>query len=131
MTQEVEKVETPQQDPTPATQEASPRGEAPQVLASPQVDLLEGKEAYLLRADLPGVTQERLTLHLEGQELTLEAEQALEGGLFAGTKFVRKLTLPREVDTAQISAQLTDGVLDVHMPRRADTLPRQIPVNLG
>lgn len=123
MTQEVEKIQAQETQ----TQEA-PQA-APQVLAAPQVDLLESKEAYLLRADLPGVPQEKLTLHLEGQELTLEAEQVMEGGLFTGTKFVRRLTLPREVDPGQISAQLKDGVLDVHMPRRAEALPRQIPIH--
>jgi HSP20 family protein len=109
--------------------DVQPNPERPLALAAPRVDFFEGEQGFLLRADLPGVRQEELSLQLNGRELTLEATQGeLTQELFTRTRFRRKLTLPQEVDPEQIQARLEAGVLTVALPRGLAHRVRQIPI---
>ena len=89
----------------------------------PAVDVLESEQGLMLLVDLPGVGSEALGLDLEGTELKLEAPRG------DGTGYRRDLKLPDDVDHDGIEAKLHDGVLQVVLPRRLETLRRRIEIS--
>ena len=106
----------------------------------PPVDILESKDFYLIRAELPGMKKEDFNLELKEGTLTMSAERKLEepkDGLeyhrverVAG-KFSRSFDLPQTVKHDGIKATYRDGILEVHVPKAEEAKPRQISVSLN
>ncbi len=106
---------------------------------TPAVDIYETPEEIVLRADLPGVGPGDVDLRIENNTLTLRGErkflkEATEEDYHRiersyGT-FSRSFQLPGSVDQGAIKAGQRDGVLEVHMPKRPDTRPQQIKVEI-
>jgi HSP20 family protein len=106
---------------------------------TPSVDIYETPEEIVLRADLPGVGPGDIDLRIESNTLTLRGErkflkEATEEDYHRiersyGT-FSRSFQLPGSVDQGGIKAGQKDGVLEVHMPKRPDTRPQQIRVEI-
>ncbi len=104
------------------------------------VDVLENAEEVVLRAELPGVKPAAVSVRVEDNVLTLAGEKTLENEdkkdqylrieRFYG-KFSRSFSLPHYVDASKIAAEYRDGVLVLHLPKRAETKPRQIEVKVG
>lgn len=124
-------------DVTTRESKAAPHTESGTVIRPP-VDIFEDAEGITLLADLPGVSKERLNLQVEHDSLTVDGEAGIdmpEGmeALYADvrcTHYRRSFTLSRELDTGGISANLRDGVLRVHIPKRAEARPRRIEVRV-
>ncbi|MCC6552083.1 MAG: Hsp20/alpha crystallin family protein [Polyangiaceae bacterium] len=104
---------------------------------APFVDIYENAEQILVVADLPGVTQEGLSIHLEKGELTFEAHRADAAEVGPGQAqaglpdYRRSFIVPQGVELDKISADLKDGVLSIHLPKAAALKPRQIPITAG
>ena len=105
---------------------------------TPAMDLAETEDAFVLRADLPGVSQEDVHIELEDTVLTVSGErksdhEAKGEGFYrverAFGSFSRSLTLPKGVDAEAIAAQFTDGVLEVRIPKPEQRKPRRIAIN--
>ena len=105
----------------------------------PPVDVIEDASGITLYADLPGVPRDKLQLHVEGDQLTLQGEvesaatqvaelPAVEPRL---PRYRRSFTLSKELDATQVSAELALGVLRVRIPKAAHAQPRRIEVGLG
>jgi HSP20 family protein len=104
---------------------------------SPACDILETADALVLRAELPGVRQSDIDISLDQGVLTLRGNRELEKEDEERTyhriersygHFSRAFTLPRMVDAEKISASYVDGVLEIRMPRREASKPRQIRI---
>ena len=93
---------------------------------TPDVDLIETADAFVLRADLPGLRKSDLNLNLEDGLLTLEGNVA--GWL--RRRYFRQFRLGDGLDKDQIEASFDAGVLTVRLPRIAQAKPRKIPVEL-
>ncbi|WP_225783724.1 Hsp20/alpha crystallin family protein [Xenophilus sp. Marseille-Q4582] len=121
--------EAPRDTRTPA----QPRHEA---ALTPPVDVVEDAGGITLYADMPGVNRDRLNLQIESDTLTLEgvAELDLPAGLnshhseVSQARYHRVFTLSKELDTANISAVLNQGVLKLRIPKAAHAQPRRIQV---
>jgi len=106
---------------------------------APDVDIYEDAEGISLRADMPGVSRDRLDIQVNKDALTIEGEAKIdmpEGmeALYAdvqSTRYRRSFALSGELDTEKIEARLKDGVLNLHIPKRAEAKPRKIEVNAG
>src|SRR5437016_5800039 len=89
------------------------------------VDLWETKDAYHLRADLPGLTA-------EDSEIKAQADATEDSWLRqerrAG-KFQRAFTLPVQIDPNKVEAKFTNGVLELVVPKAESTKPRTIKIN--
>jgi HSP20 family protein len=106
---------------------------------SPLVDVFEDSEGITLKVELPEVDAEDVDIQVEGNALTLRGERKLENvdkqeGYHRversyGT-FGRRFTLPSTVDTANVTAQSRDGVLRIFLPKKSETMPRQIKVRV-
>ncbi|MEX0802066.1 MAG: Hsp20/alpha crystallin family protein [Candidatus Binatia bacterium] len=105
----------------------------------PAVDILESKEAYLLRAELPGMTKEDFNLEVKDGTLTLTGERKAvkpaDGVEYRSVervngKFVRSFTLPETVKHDGIQATYKDGILEIHIPKAEEAKPRQIDITV-
>jgi HSP20 family molecular chaperone IbpA len=105
----------------------------------PAVDIYEDAGGITLKADLPGVSRDRLDVQVEGNNLTIDAEVALTmpenmKALHADlntTRFRRNFTLSNELETENIKADIKDGVLKLYLAKRAEHQPRKIEVSTG
>lgn len=103
---------------------------------TPPIDIYEEAEGLVLEADLPGVSEDRLTIQLEDNVLILRGEVAPAVEPSARTiheeyrpgPFWRSFILSDEVDRARISASLRNGVLRVSLPRAERSKPRRIEI---
>jgi len=102
-----------------------------QTVLRPAVDIFEDADGVTLYADIPGVSKERLSVHVDGKTLLLEgAVQAASGAQAdrAGTRYRRSFALGRELDPERIEAKVKDGVLTLRVPKRAENRPRKIEI---
>ena len=103
------------------------------------MDVIEDASGITLFADLPGVSRDRLNLHLEAGTLTIEGEMELEmpketeatHAEVSLPRFRRVFTLSKELDTEKLSAEMKQGVLKVHIHKVEHAKPRRIQVNVG
>ena len=105
----------------------------------PPVDIIEDADGIIVRADLPGVGRENLSVGVDGDNLTIEATVGL--GEPAGmqpvyaeirvAQFKRSFVLSRDLDTEKISADMRHGVLTLKVPKREQAKPRRIEVRLA
>ena len=118
--------------------EMQPRSEQ-EVFLRPAVDIYEDGHEITVRADMPGVSRDRLQVQVDGSNLTIEGQAGIdmpEGmeALYADvrtTGFHRSFTLSSELDAGNIDAEMKDGVLTLHLPKRAELQPRKIDVSVG
>ncbi len=107
---------------------------------APPVDIVENKDRILLKAELPGFKENQVELTVEDGVLTLKGERKFEKETAETSyhrversygSFVRAFTLPSNVDPSQIQATFSDGILQVDMPKREETRPKQIKITPG
>jgi HSP20 family protein len=107
---------------------------------APAVDVQESDAEYLVKADLPEVTRDNVKVGIEDGVLTLEGERRQEKDEKtkhyhrlerAYGKFVRRLTVPTEVDETKVTAEFKDGVLSVHLPKSPTARPRSVAVKVS
>jgi HSP20 family protein len=103
----------------------------------PAMDLVEHDDHFLLRADLPGLTESDVNIELNDGSLTISGERKAEHakqerGFYRVERqfgaFSRTLTLPDGIDGEQIKASFTNGVLEVWIPKPEERKPRRIPI---
>ena len=117
---------------------APAKREAKQTLR-PAVDIFENGDAITLFADLPGVSDNTLSLEVDDKTLTIQGDIELDmpsdlASLYAdvrSTRYQRAFTLSSELDTARISASLSNGLLTVTIPKREEVRPRRIDITAG
>ena len=104
----------------------------------PPVDIFEtAQREVVIKAELPDVRREDISVTFENNILTLRGERRFESDVpreqfqraerFYGS-FSRSFTIPATVDATQISAAYKDGVLTVRLPQREEAKPKQIAV---
>lgn len=105
----------------------------------PAIDLIEKKDAYVVRAELPGVdranieiTFEKSILTISGQKSALLEAQDEELRVFAAERvsgsFSRSLRMPDYIDGEKIAADYKDGLLTITIPKAEVAQPRKIEV---
>ena len=92
----------------------------------------QDQDNYYLQVDLPGVRREDVTLKIEADELTVTAVRNLpENGEMRSYTFNRSFVVPADVDSEKISAEQKDGVLSVTLPKKEESKPRTISINVN
>jgi HSP20 family protein len=106
----------------------------------PAMDLVETADHFVLRADLPGMSEEDVNIEVEERVLTISGERKTEqtenkAGYHrverAFGAFSRSLTLPEGVDAEAVSASFDRGVLEVRIPKPEERKPRKISIGVG
>jgi HSP20 family protein len=106
----------------------------------PAMDLVETEDHFVLRADLPGLSEGDVSIEVEDNVLTVSGERKAE---HEATKegyhrverafgaFSRSLTLPEGVDADAVTASFDRGVLEIRIPKPEQRKPRKISIGLG
>lgn len=107
----------------------------PGLVFRPDVDILENEDAFLVVADLPGASEESVEVQVEKGVLTLDARvggteptgrpryaEYREGG------YHRQFRISEDVDASGVTAKMKDGVLELRLPKSAESRPRRIEV---
>jgi HSP20 family protein len=106
----------------------------------PAMDLVEDDDHFVLRADLPGVSEDAVKIELEDNVLTISGERKSEQkergeGYYhverAQGQFTRSLTLPEGVDADGIVANFDRGVLEVKIPKPEQRKPHRVTIGVG
>ncbi len=106
---------------------------------APSVDIYGTENELVIKADLPGATEKDLDVRVENNMLTIGGERKFEQEVKEENylrmersygSFHRTFSLPNTVDTQAIQAKYTDGVLTVTLPKRAESKPKQVKVNV-
>lgn len=105
----------------------------------PPVDVVEDPTGITLYADLPGVPRDKLQLRVDGDQLAIEADLALPvpqdmdatHAEVALSSYRRTFTLSKELDADKVSAELSQGVLRVRIPKAEHAQPRRISVQVA
>ncbi len=105
---------------------------------APSFDVKETKDAFLFKADLPGVKESDLEISHNGNRLSIvgkrDAEERRDGENYFMVErsfgsFQRTFTLPESADVEQIKAELHAGVLSLVIPKRAASQPRKVTIS--
>lgn len=104
---------------------------------TPRVDIREEASRFVIQADLPGIEPGDIDLQMDKGILSIKGERTLDAAADSegfsrmerrhGT-FHRRFALPDSADADGISAQGRHGVLEIVIPKKADTTPRRIHV---
>jgi HSP20 family protein len=105
---------------------------------APAVDIFTtANHDVVIKADLPEMKREDISVTFENNVLTLKGERKFDGETsrenyqrmerFYGS-FTRSFTIPATIDAARISASYKDGVLTVRLPQREEARPKQISI---
>ncbi len=106
----------------------------------PPIDLVEAEDHFVLKADLPGLAEEDISLEVQDGTLTLAGERKAEHEQREKNwtrlersygKFSRSLTLPDGIDPDAVSAAFDRGVLTVRIPKPEERQPRRISIAAG
>ncbi len=105
----------------------------------PPVDIVEDAAGITLRADLPGVDRNAVTIGVDGRTLTIEAPLSLGEAnalvsIYAEVRsnhYRRSFDLSSELDTTAIDAGLHDGVLTLRIPKLERAKPRRVEVRVA
>jgi HSP20 family protein len=106
----------------------------------PPVDLVEAEDHFVLKADLPGLSEGDVNIEVQDGTLTISGERKAEHeqrekGFYrierAFGSFHRSLSLPDGVDPDRIQASFSHGVLEVRIPKPEERKPRRIAISNG
>jgi len=107
---------------------------------NPAMDLVESEGHFVLKADLPGLSEEDVSIEVQDGTLTLSGErradhESHERGWYrverSFGRFSRSLTLPEGVDPDGISASFHNGVLEVRIPKPEERKPRRVQIGVN
>lgn len=106
---------------------------------APAVDIYETENELVLKADLPDVEEKDIDVRVENNMLTLRGERKFEKSVKEDNylrvertygSFSRSFSLPNTVNTEAIEASYKNGVLTVQLPKRAESKPKQVRINV-
>lgn len=106
---------------------------------NPPVDVVEENGSIFVKVEVPGVDEKDLRVMFEDGVLTVSGERQFERKddrnyhriERAYGSFTRTFTLPRSADGAQIKADYRSGVLEIEIPKKEESLPKQIRINVN
>jgi HSP20 family protein len=106
----------------------------------PAMDLIESDDHFILRADLPGLSDDDVNVELEDSTLTISGERKAEHeeheqGFYrlerAYGTFSRSLTLPKGINSEGITASFDRGVLEVRIPKPEQHKPKKVSIGVA
>jgi HSP20 family protein len=106
----------------------------------PAMDLVETETDFVLKADLPGLSEGDVNIEVQDNVLTISGERSSgreerKAGYYrverSSGSFRRSLALPEGVDPESVSATFDKGVLEVTVPKPAQRVPRKVQITVG
>jgi HSP20 family protein len=103
----------------------------------PPMDLVEAEDHFVLKADLPGLSEGDVAIEIQDGNLTISGErkaehESREKGWYrierSFGRFQRSLSLPEGIDADAVTANFDRGVLEVHIPKPEERKPRRVAI---
>jgi HSP20 family molecular chaperone IbpA len=108
----------------------------PTEYVTPEVNIFETKDGYVVEAEMPGVNKEGLEIMVEGNELTIvghrNSDQVNGQPLYRERRLVdyrRSFELDPAIDTGKTSAKIDQGIVTVTLPKSEKVKPRKIAID--
>jgi len=107
---------------------------------TPAIDVLENKDSFQIKADMPGMDKKDITVAVDGDILTIkgqktEEKELKENGVVrkerAYGSFYRSVSLPQSVDATKVKASYKNGVLELLIPKKEEAKPKQIEIDVN
>ncbi|MGH8145460.1 MAG: Hsp20/alpha crystallin family protein [Rhodanobacteraceae bacterium] len=107
---------------------------------APRVDIREEDKRFMIAADIPGVDPKDIEINMDKGVLSIKGERKpesqSENGKFTRVErsrgvFHRRFALPDSADPEGITATGRHGVLEISIPKRPETTPRKIDIQIG
>src|SRR5579872_3010053 len=107
---------------------------------APAVDIYETPNELVVKADLPDVDEKEIDVRVENNLLTIRGERKFEKSVSEENylrvertygSFSRSFSLPNTVNPEAIRAEYKNGVLTVNLPKREESKPRQVKVQVN
>jgi HSP20 family protein len=105
---------------------------------NPATDIYENDDAYVIKAELPGLDKDHVSIDVKEKILTISGERSEENEVkddriyrrerFQG-KFQRAFSLPNTADADKIEAEFVDGLLTITIPKAKELKPKQITIH--
>ena len=100
------------------------------------VNVREEDEAYLLSASVPGLTADDLNIQVLDDVVRIEGEYKADETAYLlrelpNGPFSRTLRLPTVIEADQVEARITDGILNLRLPKAESARPKKIKVNVN
>lgn len=105
----------------------------------PRIDVSDGDDGVIIRAEIPGVDPAAVDITIDGDLLTMEGSKSVttedEGEgyrrreIFEGS-FRRSIRLPFSADPSMVKASATNGILEIKIPRVDEPAPQKISVDV-
>jgi HSP20 family protein len=105
---------------------------------APAIDVYETADLFVVTAEVPGLSRDQIELAVEDHRLTIKGRRAAAPSGQAGVRyhqvergrgpFARTFEFADRIDTGQVSAELANGVLTIHLPKMARAPARRIDV---
>lgn len=105
----------------------------------PAVDMFEKAEEIVVKAEVPGIDKKNIKISVSENMLTIKGEMKKEEEIKEEDyyysersygSFSRSLRLPAKVVEGKISAEFKDGIIEVHLPKAAESKPKEIKVDI-
>jgi len=115
-------------------------GESDLAAWAPAVDIYETEQELVVKADLSEVEEKDIDIRVENNTLTIRGERKFEKNVdhdnFLRVErsygaFTRSFSLPNTIQIDGIHAEHKNGVLTVHMPKREESKPKQVKINVS
>lgn len=106
----------------------------------PAVDVQEDENSFLLEAEMPGMSEKDVDIHVENNMLTLSSKKEEEnreekkGYVLRerrSASFSRSFMLPKNVDSEKIEASMKNGILKLSIPKSEEAKPKKIEISVG
>ncbi len=107
--------------------------------AWPAVDMFDKTDEVVVKAEVPGIDKKNIKISVSDNVLTIKGEmkkeeEVREEDYYYSERsygsFSRSLTLPAKVVEGKITAEFKDGILEVHLPKAAESKPKEIKVDV-
>lgn len=106
---------------------------------SPAIDIYDSKDNVLVKADIPGMNKDEIEVSVHGDTLILKGQKKQEKETkekdFVRTErfygvFNRAIHLPGQVDADKVDATYKNGVLELVLPKKEESKPKQLKIDI-
>lgn len=107
---------------------------------NPATDIFETKDDYVFKVELPGITKDDINIEFENGVLTITGERKEEKEVKEDDyyrcerchgSFSRSFSLPKNVDSTKINANMKNGILELKVPKAEEAKPKAIPIKVN
>jgi HSP20 family protein len=106
---------------------------------SPAIDIYDSKDNVMVKADIPGMKKEEINVSVHGDTLIINGEkkqekETKEKGFVRTERFYgafnRAIRLPAQIDASKVNATYKNGVLELVLPKKEESKPKQLKINI-